>query len=441
MMKRLCQSIGKSSLKPKTLLLVGFCVFILELFFPQNTRAQTVRCSANTTSISAIDYCTQIEQNVYNQFQIKVSKEDLRSYNTGNNYNYIGSNIDSQCLTEPPRRKDTTSSPDNIIFTFPSNDSILFKPSCLLEKYAPIIFRIYNNPTGVGANAVELCRQEFRVTPNQPSCRITVTPKNGGIGDVSSHWDIYIDNIEPVLYSKLVPDSCGFMGYVVSFPRGSTYIEDRRFESIRNITTPFTGETSVNSVGKYTVSVKADDGTPMCSVDFNVARVGETPVPIPTATSTPSPTSAPAYCAQCGRDGDCTGSCATCPHCAPAASVIPVPSLAPLCNQLPTEFQEKCWDCQDLGKLWTAIGCIPTDFSLILKDYVFVNGLGIAGGIAFLYFLYGVFLIITSSGVAEKITEGREIIISALSGLLLIIFSIFLLRVIGVDILRLPDFR
>lgn len=439
-MRKTDQSIIKTIFTPSALIFMGFGLFILELLFPQNIRAQNVRCAANTTSITAIDYCTQIEQNVYNQFQIKVSKEDLRSLNTGSNYNFIGSNIDSQCLTEPPRRKDTTSSPDDIIFTFPSNDSILFKPSCLLEKYAPIIFRIYNNPTGVGANAVELCRQEFRVTPNQPSCRITVTPKNGSIGDVSSQWEIYIDNIEPVLYSKLVPDACGFMGYVVSFPRGSTYIEDRRFESIRNITTPYTGETYVLSAGKYSVTVSADNGTPMCAQDFNVSRVGETPVPIPTATSTPTPTQVPLFCAQCAKDGDCTGTCATCPHCAPVASVIPVPSLAPLCNQLPTEFQAKCWDCQNLGKLWTAIGCIPTDFSLILKDYVFVNGLGIAGGIAFLYFLYGVFLIMTSSGVAEKITEGREIIISALSGLLLIIFSIFLLRVIGVDILRLPGF-
>jgi len=89
---------------------------------------------------------------------------------------------------------------------------------------------------------------------------------------------------------------------------------------------------------------------------------------------------------------------------------------------------------------WTAIGCIPTDVSAILKDYVFVYGTGLAGGIAFLYFLYGAFLILTSMGSAEKINEGKEIMISAVSGLILIIFSVFLLGIIGVDILRIPGF-
>ena len=91
--------------------------------------------------------------------------------------------------------------------------------------------------------------------------------------------------------------------------------------------------------------------------------------------------------------------------------------------------------------MWTAIGCLPvTGLEAFLKDYLFTFGIGIAGGIAFLYFLYGTFLFLTSAGNAEKVAQAKEIIVSALSGLLFIIFSIFLLKIVGADILRIPGF-
>jgi hypothetical protein len=120
---------------------------------------------------------------------------------------------------------------------------------------------------------------------------------------------------------------------------------------------------------------------------------------------------------------------------------VPVAQLKPICDQLDTQFVTQCWNCMTDGKhTWTAIGCIPNDFSIFIKDYVFVAGISIAGGVAFLYFLYGAFLILTSAGNAEMIEQAKQIIVSALSGLLLIIFSVFLLRVIGVDVLKLPGF-
>lgn len=54
--------------------------------------------------------------------------------------------------------------------------------------------------------------------------------------------------------------------------------------------------------------------------------------------------------------------------------------------------------------------------------------------------LWGAITIILASGNPEKINEGKEIITSAITGLLFIILSIFLLRLIGVDILQLPGF-
>ncbi len=128
-----------------------------------------------------------------------------------------------------------------------------------------------------------------------------------------------------------------------------------------------------------------------------------------------------------------------------------LPDLAPLCEQVgakhksgegPTDC-EKCIDpdvSSDYKGIWTAIGCVPTDMKTLLERYVFTYGISIAGGIAFLYFLYGCFLILTSMGNAERINQGKEIIISSLSGLLLIIFSVLILTIIGVDLLQIPGF-
>lgn len=120
--------------------------------------------------------------------------------------------------------------------------------------------------------------------------------------------------------------------------------------------------------------------------------------------------------------------------------------LEDICNQVadnPKTSQNEhqdCLDCVRKGYAYTAIGCLPTDISKILKEYIFVRGLGIAGGIAFLLILFGGFTILTSTGNPEQVAKGKELITSALAGLLLIIFSVFILRLIGVEILKIPGF-
>jgi hypothetical protein len=91
----------------------------------------------------------------------------------------------------------------------------------------------------------------------------------------------------------------------------------------------------------------------------------------------------------------------------------------------------------------TAIGCVPvlgsngqTDFlSFVLKWAV-----GIGGGIAFLLILYGGFMVMSSGGNPERLKAGQELLTSAISGLILLIFSVFILKFIGVDILKLCNF-
>lgn len=99
-----------------------------------------------------------------------------------------------------------------------------------------------------------------------------------------------------------------------------------------------------------------------------------------------------------------------------------------------------CIDCfQNQGGAWTAIGCIPTSPDGFIKKFLGF-AVGIAGGIAFLLILVSGFQILTSAGNPEKMTAGKELLSAAISGLILIIFSIFLLRLIGFTILGIPGF-
>ncbi|MBU1071577.1 hypothetical protein KKG65_04205 [Patescibacteria group bacterium] len=97
--------------------------------------------------------------------------------------------------------------------------------------------------------------------------------------------------------------------------------------------------------------------------------------------------------------------------------------------------------CLNDDEIETAIGCISTN----VESGGFVGSLlelaiGLGGGIALLLILYGTFIVTTSAGNPDKLTQGKEIISSAVSGLLFIILSIVLLNLIGVKILAIPGF-
>jgi len=95
----------------------------------------------------------------------------------------------------------------------------------------------------------------------------------------------------------------------------------------------------------------------------------------------------------------------------------------------------------DKGQIDTALGCISTN----VKDGGIVGSIlelaiGLGGGIALLLILYGTFIITTSAGNPDKLNQGKEIISSAVQGLLFIVLSIVLLNLIGVKILAIPGF-
>jgi len=88
----------------------------------------------------------------------------------------------------------------------------------------------------------------------------------------------------------------------------------------------------------------------------------------------------------------------------------------------------------------TALGCIPTKDTTQFVGWLLGAAIKIAGGIAFLLIIFGAIKVLTSSGNPEAVKAGQEMITSALMGLLFIIFSLFLLELIGVKILQIPGF-
>ena len=97
--------------------------------------------------------------------------------------------------------------------------------------------------------------------------------------------------------------------------------------------------------------------------------------------------------------------------------------------------------CDNGTGISTAIGCIHAlgDQNAFLSDLL-KWATGIGGGIAFVLMLYAGFMIMTASGNPERLKAGQELLTSAIAGLILLIFSVFILKFIGIDILGLDKF-
>ena len=97
-----------------------------------------------------------------------------------------------------------------------------------------------------------------------------------------------------------------------------------------------------------------------------------------------------------------------------------------------SSFLDRCPDGESID---TAIGCINI-VSIQKFIQAFVKwGMGISGGTALLLFIYSSFLTSTSEGDPRKLRAGQELLISAIAGVIMLIFSIFLLRFMGVSLL------
>lgn len=88
--------------------------------------------------------------------------------------------------------------------------------------------------------------------------------------------------------------------------------------------------------------------------------------------------------------------------------------------------------------IMTALGCIKTSGPNDLITSILKIATGVGGGIALALILYGVFIVTTSAGMPDKLKAGSEIITSAIIGLIFILLSVFLINLIGINILGIP---
>lgn len=93
----------------------------------------------------------------------------------------------------------------------------------------------------------------------------------------------------------------------------------------------------------------------------------------------------------------------------------------------------------EVSKNWTVFGCLDTaPGGFVSQIYQII--VSISAGFALLAFIYGGFTVLTSGGDPQRVRSGKNIIMGAIFGILLIVFSVFLLRLIGFEIIKIPGF-
>lgn len=88
----------------------------------------------------------------------------------------------------------------------------------------------------------------------------------------------------------------------------------------------------------------------------------------------------------------------------------------------------------------SAIGCVPVGGTSGFVGFLIPWGIGIAGGVAFILIIYAGFMVITSAGNPQRLQAGKELLTASVTGILLLVFGVFILEFIGVDILNIPGF-
>lgn len=148
--------------------------------------------------------------------------------------------------------------------------------------------------------------------------------------------------------------------------------------------------------------------------------------------------------------------CGLCPTSAPPSNwescrqcIYPMASSDPsaketltideLTNNPPTPFP---------GNQYTIIGCISTNLGGFTKEgaaggvsQILLNVIfSIVGGLAFLYLLYGSFVVLTSQQDPERLNQGKRIIFGSIVGLIFSLFAVFIINLLATQVLKIPGF-
>lgn len=134
-------------------------------------------------------------------------------------------------------------------------------------------------------------------------------------------------------------------------------------------------------------------------------------------------------------------------YCEPPASRITINSKLQCAKVTQSGWSNKVTDCRAQGPgvpatagIQTAIGCIPTSDLVDTAGFVMRWVFGFAGGVILLMLIVTGYSLITSTGNPEKLQAVRENLVAIFSGIILIAFSLVLLKAIGANVLGLPGF-
>jgi hypothetical protein len=122
-------------------------------------------------------------------------------------------------------------------------------------------------------------------------------------------------------------------------------------------------------------------------------------------------------------------------------------TLLNLCKGITSSAEKKdCEACltgsnpEKVVGVWTGAGCIYTNTSKFVTNILLGWGIGLAGTASLICIIFAAIQMQMSSGNPEKVKKTQEMLTSCIMGLILIIFSVFILRLIGITILRIPGF-
>lgn len=180
---------------------------------------------------------------------------------------------------------------------------------------------------------------------------------------------------------------------------------------------------------------------------------------IPTPTTAPSPTSAQPTQPPLPTSGPRFAACDLCGFCPPANPPQSWTSckkcLYPDISDDPTTLESlKIDENSNLpptpfpGKQYTFLGCLgggsggfTTEGSAggVVQSVLNII-FSVAGGIAFLYLLYGSFIIATSQADPERLNYGKRLVNGAIIGLVFTLGSVLLVNFIASGILKIPGF-
>lgn len=160
-----------------------------------------------------------------------------------------------------------------------------------------------------------------------------------------------------------------------------------------------------------------------------ISSLQVTTTPFPTSTPVPSPTPVPPLF-PCNTYVDVTDT----------NKKIPAEELKQLIESeriKNPEYVDRKYQCDTVS---TAVGSIPTDPAKFIRT-IFTILLSMSGGWAVYLIITAGYMLMFSQGDAEGVKEAREKITSAVVGLIFMLLSLVVLRVIGVDIFALPTFK